>query len=137
MSLKFKKLRKQEAVGLLFMHHEAFPGEEVRDFSDDHCWVILDGKKEVGFCSLSVLEEENAVFLSRAASFQPGYGIHRKSILHRLAWAKKFGSKSAITYVSKDNYLSIANLIRTGFRFYDPEWAYAGRKDYFYFQKKI
>jgi hypothetical protein len=133
MKISFKKLKKDEIVCLRFLHKEAFPGEFIRDFSEDHCWLIFDGKgEEIGFCTLKVLEGE--VFFSRSASFKPGYGIHRKSIYYRLKWMRNNGHTDAITYVHKDNFQSLANLIRCGFRIYHPETNWAG-KDYFCLQR--
>jgi len=115
-------------------HAEAFPGEYIRDFSEDHCWLIFDGRgSEVGFCTLKVLDGE--VFFSRSASFKSGLGIHRKSIYYRLKWMKRNGHKYAVTYVHKENFRSLANLIRCGFRIYNPETNWAGR-DYFALQRE-
>lgn len=133
--LHFKKIKHEDKGVLVMLHEQAFPGEHIRDFSDDTGWLVMRRKTIVGFCTVAPLNKTDA-FLSRAGSFKPGIGIHKATIRHRLRWLKRHGYKWAVTYVSHDNYNSVGNLIRCGFRFYKPEWQYAG-PGYFYLQKKI
>lgn len=136
MNLHFKKIKTEEIDVLEELHKDAFPGEDVRDFSKDTAWIVLDGNKNiVGFCSVAPLIAGEA-FLSRSASFQSGAGIHRASIRYRLRWLKRNGFKVAVTYTSVDNFKSISGLIRCGFLLYQPEWDYAG-KGFLYFKKKL
>lgn len=135
--IRFKKVKDDEKDILTLLHQEAFPGDYDRDFSDDVGWLILDAKKVViGFCTVAPLKFGEA-FLSRAASFRSGGGIHRASIRYRLNWLRRNGFKYAVTYCSIDNYKSISGLIRSGFQMYTPKWPYAGTKDYLYFQKTL
>lgn len=68
------------------------------------------------------------MFLSRAGVFPwlSGRGLQRRMIRTRIKWAKKIGARYVVTYTTYDNHLSICNLIKCGFRFYVPEWKWAG-----------
>lgn len=128
----FKLTKDYEA--LRAMHARFFPGEDIRDFTKDKCWFIMnDQGRRVGFCSLRVCAEDT-VFFSRIGVSEKGHGHHRKAISYRLKWAKRNGYKWVVTYASVDNYASIANLIKLRFELYEPEYDYAG-KGFLYFRK--
>lgn len=134
--LWFEKLKVEDHGVLFLLHKEAFPGEDVRDFSEDVAWLVRHGKHLVGFCSVGTRLGKQESFMSRSASFKNGIGVQRACIRYRLRWLKRHGYKCAVTYTSYDNFKSTANLIRCGFQFYRPEWEYAG-KGYHYLIKKI
>lgn len=117
------------------LHKRAFPGEYVRDFTGDVCWFIYFNGKLAGFCSIKDLGDDS-IFLSRSGVFLSRKGLHRKSIAHRLRWARRNGFSWAVTYVSIDNFKSMANLVRSGFEIYEPASDYAG-KGFLYFRKKL
>ena len=133
MRVQFKMTKDQKLLRRLYK--KAFPRDDMRDFSKDVSWVILSGKKRIGFCSVKVTSF-NEVFLASCGVFKPGHGIQKKAIQHRIRWAKRNGYRQIVTYTSKDNYKSIANLIKCGFLMYNPSYAYAGR-NFLYFSKKL
>lgn len=97
-------------------------------------WVLRDAKgNAAGFCSAVILPNEAGCFLSSAVVFTEhrGKGLQRAMIKRRLAWAKRNGAKYALTYTVHGNWASAYNLLRLGFRPYDPAFAWAGRAWYF------
>jgi GNAT superfamily N-acetyltransferase len=119
------------------MHEVCFPNDEWVDKDHEH-WVAWDEDKPVGFCSLKVIEKEKTVFLSRAGVIPKyqGNNLQRRFLLVREQWTKKRGIKSIITYCTKENYGSLVNLLKSGYRIYDPQYAWVGR-DVFYFTKEL
>ena len=115
---------------------KCFPADYRHDFARDKSWIIHDGKgKLIGYTCLTPWSD-GIVFLSRCGSLKKGLKLQRAAISHRIAWAKRNGYKTVISYVSKDNYKSIANMIKAGFKFYEPDYAWVGR-DFYYFQKTL
>lgn len=107
------------------------------DYSEDILWVVKRGSKSIGMCSLKPLPAEDSVFFS-FSFIDPehrGKGLQRKLIRARLEWARRHGYACALTYTWENNYPSMSNLIKCGFRFYTPHTKYAGKA--FYFKKDI
>ncbi len=50
-------------------------------------------------------------------SYAAGKGLQRKLLKVREKYAKRYGCASVVTYTARDNYASITNLIRAGYRF--------------------
>jgi GNAT superfamily N-acetyltransferase len=99
------------------MHSLAFPG--IVWPGDDHeLWLALQGGAPVGFASAKYTAAESAVFLSRGAVLQTaqGRGLQRRLIEARVRWAFSRGARWVWTYTSIDNYPSLYNLLRCGFR---------------------
>lgn len=117
------------------LHKKAFPGENVRNFKDDVCWLIKINGTVRGFCSIKDLGD-GSIFMSRAGVFRNRKGLHRLAIRHRLKWAKRNGFAWAVTYTHVENFRSIVNLIRCGFELYIPEERYCG-KEFLYFRKVL
>ena len=96
-------------------------------------WVLWRGNKPAGFCSVADIGDRTAYFT--AAAIEPwarGGNLQRRMIRVRLQWARRNNLKTAITYTVPKNYPSIVNLIRSGFKFYDPEYAWAGKEMLYY-----
>lgn len=113
------------------------PGD-LLELNENIFWIVKDGGESIGFASLKPLPEENSIFLSLVGILPNarGAGIQRKLIKTRLNWAKRNGYKCAVTYTLMDNYPSISNLIKCGFKFYTPYYEWVGSK-VFYFKKDI
>lgn len=99
---------------------------------DDHQWWIARAEDGTvaGFCSAVYRPEQGYVFLSSAAvaaAFQ-GIGLQRRLIRVRVRWARRMGAKQVLTYTVLKNYPSMQNLLRCGFRFWEPPegWAWVG-----------
>lgn len=121
------------------LHAETFPADPWEDDLDIEHWLVTLDDEPVGFCSAILIgDDANILYLTRAGVLPAarGAGLQQKMIKARLTWAKRQGAEIAITYTVPDNWPSITNLIRAGFRFYDPEYAWAGRK-MFYFRKAL
>lgn len=110
------------------LHQLAMPDD--RWVGDEHTfWVAKDeAGKPVGFCSAGHWPSLETVFLSRAAVAKDaqGHGLQRRMIRTRVAWARKLGAKRVVTYTLLKNYESMINLLKCGFRFYQPETEWAG-----------
>lgn len=95
----------------------AFPGITWADDDRDVWWVATRGPELLAFASArshgGMLELVSCAVVSRAA----GTGMQRRLIAVRERYAAREGCKSVCTYTSRDNYPSITNLIRAGYRF--------------------
>ena len=84
-------------------------------------WVAYDaddGWRTLGFCSAVFWPSLSAVYLSAAGVFSPahGGGLHRRLIQEREEWARQQRAMWLCTYCLVDNYASLNNLLREGFR---------------------
>lgn len=116
---------------ILQLNEEIFPGEDLEVSKRVSAWIARDRNtgKLVGFCT-STDYGGGIFFLSRAGVLPEyqGNGIQRRLITVRELHARRSGVKKLITYVARHNYKSLANLIKSGFLIYDPEYAYVGEK---------
>lgn len=129
--------RTDDLTTVTALHMLTFPGDEF-DLKGQ-LWLAHDESgTPVGFCAARKLKGENAVFLNRAGVLPCANGqrLQRRMILARLKWAKQIGAKHVITYVLYHNHASIVNLIKSGFRFYEPDYKWAGR-DVHYFTRSL
>lgn len=116
------------------LHALAFP--DAPWVGDGHAfWLATQGGAAVGFCSAVFYERLGCVFLSRAAVMNSaaGVGLQRRMIRTRVAWARTLiGCNRVVTYCAPRNYSSLVNLLKCGFRFYEPTkegkdaWGVAG-----------
>lgn len=92
-------------------------------------WVAWRGEQPVGFCSAVFLPIEGAVFLSSAGVLPVarGKGLQRRMIATRCRWARQHGARWVVTYAVAGNWPSLTNLLRAGFRVYEPASWWAGR----------
>lgn len=59
-------------------------------------------------------------------------------IRNRCAWGKNQGASYAVTYTLRDNYPSIVNLLKCGFRFASSPRGWVGvGSDVHYFEKEL
>ena len=100
-------------------------------------WVFLDNKDKIGAYCGSIYTEGICIFVRAwVKKSYRGKGIQKKMISTRIKAAKDKGSYIVITYITKNNYPSVNNLIAKGFKFYFPEYAYGG-KEMLYWSKKV
>jgi len=101
-------------------------------------WMAYDGDKSVGFTGAKFEEEFNTLFLARSGVFREyrGQGIQRRFIRVRENLARRREIPRIATYTSHDNIQSANNLIKCGYRIYQPPflWGCAGA---IYFEKRI
>lgn len=99
-------------------------------------WLATVDGNPIGYCAGLILD--NNMFLSRAGVLPShrGFGVQKKLIDTRLRYASRQGLDSVYTYVAPDNLASLNSLVARGFRFYEPEWKYAG-DDFLYLIKSL
>lgn len=129
-------LRTDDVTTVQALHTLCFPGDDWEE--GDAYWILRDELEPKGFCAARKVPLENVVFLVRAGILPSarGAGLQRRMIRTRIQWARKEGCAAAITYTGYNSYDSIVNLLRCGFRFYAPEYAWAGR-NYHYFIREF
>lgn len=91
----------------------------------------------VGYACLRLVENESLVYLSRAGVTHKhrGNGLQRRLIRVRVAYGRRLG-RGAITYTVHANPKSVNNLIACGFRYYEPQNAWAGRDMLYWYNGK-
>lgn len=131
------QLRRSEDMDTIaHLHALAFVDSPMIDLDGSHTfWLATRDDAPVGFCSAIFYDWKGCVFLSRAAVMKStaGTGLQRRMIRTRVAWARTLvGCDRVVTYCSPRNYESLVNLLRCGFRFYEPKdegiepWGVAG-----------
>lgn len=118
-----------DAQQIIALQALLFPADDrVRLDSFVQAWAGYDESDfPVAFCTARHWVSEGAVFLERAGVMPAfnGKGLQRRMIRLRERWARSIGAGVVLTYVAPKNYQSMVNLLRCGYRFYDPatEWA--------------
>ncbi len=113
----------------------SFKGCENEFKKNREWWVIVKNRKIVAYCG-SAYSMGVCIFIRAFVDrTMRGKGIQKLLIKKRLLAAKK-NSSVAITYTTIDNYPSVNNLMSCGFKYYNPEYAYAGQ-NFLYFRKEI
>ncbi len=121
MTISLRRTEDMDTVRQL--HALAFPDSPMIN-EDNTFWLAMQDCKPVGFCSAYFYDWKNCVFLSRAAVMQSaaGAGLQRRMIRTRVAWARTLaGCDRVVTYCAPRNYPSFINLLRCGFRVYEPK----------------
>jgi len=107
--------------------------------TDSHWWLAFDDGAPCGFCAVTIYDDEQkTAFLSLAGVLHSarGNGLQRRMIDKRVALAKEQGCGRVISYTSLDNIISANNLIKCGFKLYQPRWEW-GVENAMYFEKKF
>lgn len=117
---------------------ECFPADEPYAPDGRLWWAAWDRGEPVAFAGLRLLPAERAAYLCRAGVLERwrGHGLHRRLIRVRLAEARRTRCRSVVSYTSTRNHASANNLIRAGFKMYDPETAWAGY-DVLYWRREL
>lgn len=114
------------------LNDRIFPGEPYEKHPFGIYWVVYDDGKPVGFCGIHpcvLTGEPTVAFCSRSGILKKyrGKGLGGRMLDVRLRKARQMGMDSVITYTI-DNISSANNLISRGFRIYDPESQYGGKR---------
>lgn len=103
-------------------------------------WVVYETSfhkwMPAAFAGLEYAGYEDRGYLCRAGvlpDFQ-GYGLQRHLIRVREREARKIGWSRLVTYASYDNTISANNLIRCGYRLYEPEYQWGTRGAYYFYK---
>lgn len=108
---------------------------------DDHTyWIASIDGNIAGMCSAVCRHDKGYVYLSYGVvdrAFR-GASLQRQMIRKRLKWGKEQGAVYAVTYTLRNNYPSIVNLLRCGFRFADKPRGWCGvGNDVHYFERQL
>jgi RimJ/RimL family protein N-acetyltransferase len=108
----------------------------IEDLNGSDWWLVWDENNEpVGYCGIVVYDgfaiHKRCGVLPRAR----GNGLQKKMLRLRENFARKAGCESVSTYVSIYNAPSANNLIKSGYRVYNPEWRWGG--DEFLYVEKV
>ncbi|WP_405548218.1 GNAT family N-acetyltransferase [Variovorax paradoxus] len=123
MTLRVLRASARHAETLRALHTLTFPHDDHEDYTSGYWWIVWDGDAPVAFAGMrcSVTAPATA-YLSRCGVLKSHRGLRLQPALlrRRLTLAKREGFQAAIstTYL---NTPSANNLIRAGFRLYDPE----------------
>lgn len=108
---------------------------------DDHTyWSLNESEQSVGLTSAVYRPEKGYVYLSYAIIMPhcEVRGLQRRLIRHRCNWAKRQGAIYVVTYTLLDNYPSMINLLRCGFKFAKHPRGWLGHgPDVHYFEKQL
>lgn len=113
-----KIVRTEDIEEIKALYGAALPPTTWRHDDHEH-WLAQDEAGHVaGFCSAVYWPEIDCVFLSAAGVVKDarGAGLQRRLIDVRVRWAQKQGAKFVVTYCALDNYASMMNLFKRGFR---------------------
>ena len=98
------------------LHMVCFPHDQWEE-GIQH-WIVTHRKVPVGFASITATEEDGTAMLLRTGittKFQ-GRGTQRALIRVREEWAAENGFSILTTYVHKNNFPSLMNLIKSNYR---------------------
>lgn len=130
MSYKIREVKSFKHITPL--NDRIFPGEPYDPHPNGYYWLVFKENRPVGFAGLHILtrtKEYETVFFSRAGVLKAhrGHGLGQRLLRVRLNLAKKLEMRTVITYTI-DNIPSANNLIKAGFRLYEPNYYYAGEE---------
>lgn len=122
MTLRVLRASAKHAEVLRALHTLTFPHDDHEDYDSGYWWIVWDGCEPVAFAGMrQAITGPGAVYLSRCGVLRShrGQGLQTVLLRRRLTHAKREGFEGAIstTYL---NTVSANNLIRAGFRLYDP-----------------
>lgn len=121
------------------LHTLTFPGDEHEDYTEGWWWIVYDGCDPVAFAGMrESLTEPGAIYFSRCGVLPPyrGQGLQKKLLAARLRQVKKVGAAACITTTIVMNTPSSNNLIRAGFRLFEPPVPW-GHSETLYWRKDI
>lgn len=99
------------------LYAEFIVGEWVGDYHT--FWECREEGRLIAFCSALHSPETGCASLSSAVVVMNARGrrLQQRMIRLRVAWARRRGAHTMMTYVALRNYGSLVNLMRAGFRF--------------------
>jgi GNAT superfamily N-acetyltransferase len=125
---------------LVRLQKECLPEADLWPIDGAFWWLARDEHNgPVGFAGLYVENYDHGIAsLCRAGVVEEarGHGLQRRLIMAREAFARKMNMSCLTTYTHNQNIPSMNNLIRAGFRLYEPpkHWA---EDDFLYWEKEL
>ncbi len=110
--------REQDLEWLREVHAVAFP-DDIWPGEDDAFWIATRGDELLGFASARPRGDRLELTRCAIVTAAQGMGLQRRLIRVREAYGRREGCGLAYTYTTRDNWPSITNLSREGYRF-DP-----------------
>lgn len=122
------------------LHTLIFPDDDWEEA--DAAWILWDEHESPrGFCTVQALKgcDEATAYMTRAGILPGvrGARLQRRMLRARERWAKEQECRVAITYATYDNWPSIANLLKSGYRFYRPLWNWGGEGVHYFWKPLI
>jgi GNAT superfamily N-acetyltransferase len=123
LSLRILRATEKHSEVLRALHTLTFPADDHEDYTSGYWWIVWDGYEPVAFAGMRCsLTAGSTAYLSRCGVMRShrGQGLQKALLRRRLSLAKRegFGAAISTTYL---NTASANNLIRAGFRLYDPD----------------
>ena len=132
------RIRETKDVALITrMNKQCFDGYDVFETVTGVFFVATVDGKPAGFASVRRMND--GVYELTRAGVVPKHrrkGIQRKLIQARIRWAKRNNVDVLVTYTRLDNFASMSNLLKCGFKFHAPEVPWEGT-GLMYFRKEI
>lgn len=123
-------IRRSSNYDLLKSLHKTIFGNTapLYDFTKGYWWIAWEGKVAVGFCGLThARSRPDTGYLARVGVLQEHRckGLHKRFIRVRERHARRINLTHIITDTTSYNIRSFNNLIKAGYRIYEPEerWA--------------
>lgn len=129
MTLRIREVDTRTEANAALLHYlqlTALPADTPMETHEGHWWVAFDGGLPVAFAGLVRSQQvPDGGYLCRAGVLPShrGKGLQRRLIQVRALKARKLGMKVLVSDTF-DNPPSANNLIRAGFRLYDPTVRY-------------
>jgi len=107
-----------------------------------HVWWLtyeVKTKRPVAFAGLKIYSSSTNAYFCRAGVRDKyrGEGLHKKLLQKRLKWCEENGIYYAYSYTSYDNYASVNNLVKYGFKLGEPWFETDIPKELIFTYKKI
>lgn len=133
-----RRARERDLVHIPVLDRSCFPDDERIPVQDSEWWLVWYDGRPVGYAGFMKLDRYVG-YLSRAGvlNLARGKGLQKRLIYKRLAYARSLGLRKAITYTLYDNWPSINSLISTGFKVYEPSYAWVGREKVIYWLRNL
>jgi GNAT superfamily N-acetyltransferase len=121
-----------------FLHEKILYGDDHYDHIGNVYWLVehIPTGEFVGF-AIGTNIGDGLFYLSRSGVLKEhrGNGLHKRLIGVRERYAKRHGYTHVLTYTIQSNPQSFAHLIKLGYELYEPDYAWVGYKNIFYFRK--
>lgn len=125
------------------LRDEIFPDDikSLPVYESDICWILWIYHNRYWYPSgfailrpLAIDGELDMAYMAAAGLVKTARGkkLHKKLIDVRMQYCKRNEISHLITYVLDYNLASANSLINKGFRLYEPDWKYAGKRGVIY-----
>ena len=102
-----------------------FPGDDLYNFTKTKSvhWLATEDREPIAYCSLEYMDK-HSMFLSRSGVLpgHRGHGFQKRMIDKRIKYCKENNVWCLMTYTTPCNWQSMNNLIKCGFKVYEPEY---------------